>query len=105
MTRTDVCATASRSPAPRSVASGTRFPACISLGNGQRQPVQRRRHLPRRTERGTEADGDAAARAGSGEISAEKNSAENNSVETVSVLLAVVVTAIVSLLLWVAAAG
>ena len=72
--------------------SGMYFP-------GQRQPVRLRRHLPRRTERGTEADGAAAARAGSGEISAENNSAENNSVENVSVLLAVVVTAIVSLLL------
>ena len=86
--------------------SGMYFP-------GQRQPVQRRRHLPRRTERGTEADGDAAARAGSGESSAENNSAENNSAEntgnsaeTMSVLLAVVVTAVVSLLLGrVAAAG
>ena len=79
--------------------SGMYFP-------GQRQPVRLRRHLPRRTERGTEADGAAAARAGSGEISAENNSAENNSVETVSVLLTVVVTAVVSLLLGrVAAAG
>ena len=54
---------------------------------------------------GTEADGDAATRVGAGEVSAERNSGEKNLVEKVSVLLAVVVTALVSLLLWVAAAG
>eukprot|EP00964_Phaeocystis_antarctica_P025718 scaffold14479_cov68-Phaeocystis_antarctica.AAC.2 len=48
---------------------------------------------------GTEADGDAAARTGYWEVSAENNSAENKLSETVSVLLAVVVTATVSLLL------